>query len=218
MKKFAFTLLSLILMCLLITPFKVNAMENTKKEEIPLTQSQCDLRLDQQKLWIDHVSWTRSYIISALDSLPDKAPVLERLLKNQDNIGDSIKPYYGNDAGDKLSELLKDHILLAGQVLEAAKNNNTSDFDKYNKLWYENADAIAKFLSDANPNWNNKKLRNMLYEHLDLIKQQVTARLNNDWNTDIETSDKGENHMIDFSQIIADGIIKQFPDKFYKSN
>lgn len=54
----------------------------------------------------------------------------------------------------------------------------------------------------------------MLYEHLDLIKQQVTARLNKDWAADIKAYDVGETHMIDFSQIIANGIIKQFPDKF----
>lgn len=214
MKKLTLTLVVLFLIGLLNTHFKVNAMETSKREERPINQSQCNLRREQEKLWIDHVSWTRNFITSALASLPDKDVVLERLLKNQDDIGNSIKPYYGNEAGNKLSQLLREHISLAGQVLEAAKNNNTSDFDKYNKLWYENADDIAKFLSDANPNWSNKQLKNMLYKHLNLITQQVTARLNKDWSADIKAHDEGENHMIDFSQIIADGIIKQFPNKF----
>ena len=214
MKKIKLPLLILTLTCLLMTPFKVNAMENTKREELPLTQSQCDLRRNQERLWIDHVSWTRSFIVSDLDSLEDTDVVLERLLKNQDDIGNSIKPYYGDEAGNKLSKLLREHISLAGQVLDAAKNNNTTNFDKYNELWYANSNDIAKFLSDANPNWSNKKLKNMLHEHLSLITQQVTARLNKDWNADIAAYDAGETHMIDFSQIIADGIIKQFPDKF----
>ena len=216
MKKFTLTLtlVLLFLIGLLSTPFKVNAMESSKRKEPPINQSQCNLRRTQEKLWIDHVFWTKNFITSDLASLPDKDVVLERLLKNQDDIGNSIKPYYGNEAGNKLSQLLREHISLAGQVLEAAKNNNTTDFDKYNKLWYENADDIAKFLSDANPNWSNKELKNMLYKHLDLIKQQVTARLNKDWSADIKAHDEGENHMIDFSQIIANGIIKQFPDKF----
>lgn len=121
MKKLTLTLVLLFLIGLLSNPFKVNAMENSKRENLPITQSQCNLRREQEKLWIDHVSWTRSFITSALDSLSDKEVVLERLLKNQDDIGNSIKPYYGDEAGNKLSQLLREHISLAGQVLEAAK-------------------------------------------------------------------------------------------------
>ena len=77
--------------------------------------------MDERQLWIDHVSWTRNFIVSDIASLEDKNIVLERLLKNQDDIGNSIKPYYGEDAGNKLSALLREHIELAGKVLEAAK-------------------------------------------------------------------------------------------------
>ena len=139
---------------------------------------------------------------------------MERLLKNQDDIGNSIKPYYGEEAGNKLSALLREHIQLAGQVLEAAKTNNKSDLDKYNKLWYQNADQIAAFLSNANPNFSEKELKDMLYTHLQFVTDQVVARLKGDWKADIEAFDKGEDHMIHFANILADGIIKQFPEKF----
>lgn len=170
--------------------------------------------MSERKLWIDHVTWTRSFIVSDLASLEDKSDVLERLLKNQEDIGNSIKPYYGEEAGNKLTTLLKEHIELAGQVTDAAKNNNKNDLEKYNKLWYENADKIARFLSSANPNYSEKTLKNMLYKHLEFITDQVVARLNKNWKADINTCDKGEDHMIHFSDILVDGIIKQFPDKF----
>lgn len=170
--------------------------------------------MSERKLWIDHVTWTRSFIVSDLASLEDKSDVLERLLKNQEDIGNSIKPYYGEEAGNKLTTLLKEHIELAGQVTDAAKNNNKDDLEKYNKLWYENADKIARFLSSANPNYSEKTLKNMLYKHLEFITDQVVARLNKNWKADINTCDKGEDHMIHFADILVDGIIKQFPDKF----
>ena len=113
--------------------------------------------------------WTRSFIVSDLASLEDKDPVLKRLLKNQDDIGNSIKPYYGEEAGNALSKLLREHIEIAGQVVDAAKNDNKDDLEKYNKLWHENADAIAKLLSDANPNWPNAAVKDMLYKHLDFV-------------------------------------------------
>ena len=170
--------------------------------------------MDERKLWIDHVSWTRNFIVSDIASLEDKNVVLERLLKNQDDIGNSIKPYYGEDAGNKLAALLREHIELAGEVLEAAKNKDSKALEKNNKLWYENADKIADFLSKANPNYSNKELKDMLYKHLQFVTDQVVARLNKDWKSDISSYDKGEDHMIHFADILSEGIIKQFPDKF----
>lgn len=170
--------------------------------------------MNERKLWIDHVLWTRNYIIADIDSLEDREPVLERLLKNQDDIGNSIKPYYGEEAGNKLSSLLREHIKLAGQVLDASKSGNKNDFEKYNKLWYQNVDEIADFLSSANPKYSNKILKSMLHKHLDLILEAVNARLNKDWKSDIDAYDRGEDHMINFADVLTDGIIKQFPEKF----
>lgn len=179
-----------------------------------LSQSKVDLKWDLRKLWIDHVRWTREYIVSAIAGLEDQQQVLARLLKNQQDIGNAIKPYYGEAAGDKLAEILREHILLAGKVLDAAKAGNQADLEKYNKEWHRNADDIADFLSKANPNWSKKELQDMLYEHLKLITDDVTARLHKDWNGSINAYDKGLDHMIMFADILADGIIKQFPNKF----
>lgn len=206
--------LSILLVNSFLMPLKVNAMENNYLGDSSINKTKCDLKMNQRRLWIDHVSWTRSFIVSDIASLEDKSIVLERLLKNQDDIGNSIKPYYGEDAGNKLSSLLKEHIELAGNVLESAKNKDSKALEKNNKLWYENADKIADFLSTANPNYSNKVLKDMLYKHLQFVTDQVVARLSNDWKSDITSYDKGEDHMIHFADILSDGIIKQFPDKF----
>lgn len=215
MKKFLKnSLLSLFVLTLILTPIKGQALENFNSKDMQYSKSCCDLRILQRRLWIDHVSWTRNTIVSDLSSLEDKGLVLERLLKNQDDIGNSIKPYYGEEAGNKLALLLKQHINLAVQVTDSAKNGNKEDLKKYNKLWYENAYSIAKFLSSANPNYSYETLKDMLYKHLQFVTDQVVARLNKDWNEDIQAYDKGEDHMIMFADVITDGIIKQFPEKF----
>lgn len=214
MKKFSLTLLGLFLASLLIMPFKVYAIKNDNLGDIKESNKICALKFNEKRLWIDHVLWTRSFIVSDLASLPDKDVVLQRLLKNQDDIGNSIKPYYGEEAGNKLSKLLREHIEIGGQVIDAAKTNNKANLDKYNKLWYGNADEIANFLAAANPNWSESELKNMLHKHLGFVTTQVVARLNNDWKADVAAFDKGEEHMIMFADILANGIIKQFPDKF----
>ena len=199
---------------LILSPLRFQAKENTSSMTISCNKACCQLRLVQQKLWIDHISWTRSFIVSDLASLKDKDAVLERLLKNQDDIGNSFKPYYGEEIGNKLSKLLREHIEIAGQVVAAAKNNDSSNLGKYNKLWYENADQIAAFLSRINPNYQNEVLQEMLYKHLQLLTDQVVARLNADWKADIKAYDEGEEHMIMFADLLAMGIMKQFPESF----
>lgn len=205
---------SLFLLSLILSPTKVQALADRESKDMPYNKATCDLRMAERRLWIDHVLWTRSFIVSDLASLEDKGDVLERLLRNQDDIGNSIKPYYGEDAGNKLAKLLREHIELAGQVVDSAKRGNKADLEKYNKLWYNNADQIADFLSSANPNYSNETLKDMLHKHLDFVTAQAVARLNKDWKADINAFDKGEDHMIMFADIIVDGIIKQFPQKF----
>jgi len=208
MKKF-FKALSVLILLTTFLPFKSYAIDT----DIPLNNSIVNLKMDERKLWIDHVLWTRDFLISDLASLPDKDSVLERLLKNQDDIGASIKPYYGEEAGNKLSKLLREHIVIGGKVVDAAKSNNKSDLDKYNKTWYKNADDIADFLSTANPNWSNSELKDMLHKHLEFVTNQVVARINKNWKADVDAYDNGEDHMIKFADVLSNGIIKQFPEK-----
>lgn len=167
-------------------------------------------------LWEDHITWTRNYIISAVADLEDAGKVAERLLKNQDDIGDAIKPVYGDDAGKKLTVLLRDHIMVATEVVKAAKAGNDEELTKANKKWYANADDIAVFLSGANPNWPKKDLEDMLYKHLEYTTQEVVSRLKKDWPSDIKAYEKGHTHMLMFADTLTDGIVKQFPDKFKK--
>src|SRR5262245_45285414 len=109
--------------------------------------SSVDLRTAMRQLWEDHISYTRNYIISALADLPDTDAVGKRLLKNQDDIGDAIKPYYGAEAGKKLSGLLRDHILIAVEVVKAAKAGNNDELTAAQNKWSANGKDIASFLS-----------------------------------------------------------------------
>lgn len=183
-------------------------------DKLLLKKSAVELRMSMRKLWEDHIIWTRNFIISALSDLDDSGKVAERLLKNQDEIGAAIKPVYGDEAGAKLASLLRDHILVAAEVVKAAKSGNSEELTKANKKWYMNADDIAAFLNGANPKWSKKDLTDMLYKHLELTTGEVVSRLRKDWQADIEFYDKGHEHMLMFADSLTYGIVEQFPDKF----
>jgi len=175
-----------------------------------------EVKMAMRKLWEDHITCTRNYIISELAGFPDRDAVAQRLLRNQDDIGNAIKPYYGDAAGKKLSVLLRDHILVATEVVKAAKAGDKMKLADAQKKWTANGKEIAAFLSSANPNWPKKTLEEMLQKHLDLTSGEVVGRLNKDWAADIKAYDDGHTHMLMFADMLTDGIAKQFPAKFKK--
>jgi hypothetical protein len=167
-----------------------------------------------RKLWEDHITWTRVFIISAAGDLPDKATATDRLLQNQVDIGNAIKPYYGDAAGNKLTTLLKEHITTAAEIVAAAKAGDKSKQDDATKRWYANADQIADFLSGANPkNWPQAEMRSMMHDHLDLTTKEVVARLHGDWAGDVAAYDSVHQQILNMAGLSM-GIINQFPKKF----
>ncbi|MCK1993465.1 glycosyltransferase [Peribacillus muralis] len=193
----------------------VTTSANAKPQVQHISQAEVQFENEFRRLWIDHVLWTSNYITSATTAgAEDQKEVLARLLKNQEDIGNAIKPVYGEEAGNKLTDLLKEHIVLAGKIVDAAKSNNETLVNQLNKEWYRNADDIAAFLSGANPNLKNEDLKNLLYMHLKLVSDDLSASLAKNWNVKIVSIDEGVTHIILMADTISEGVIKQFPDKF----
>lgn len=172
---------------------------------------ECQLRIDLRKLWEDHITWTRVYMISALANLPDQSAAASRLLQNQKDIGDAFKPFYGNAAGNQLSKLLTEHILIAVKIILAAKSGNNTDFMNALADWYANADEIAAFLHAANPdNWGLAEMKQMMKLHLDYTAEELTARLNGNWSADVMAYDKIHNEILMMADELASGLANQF--------
>lgn len=179
------------------------------------SQQEMGLTLAMDKLWEDHVTWTRIYIMSVTSDLPDANAAAQRLLQNQVDIGNAIKPLYGDEAGEQLTSLLNDHILIAADLLAAAKAGDTAEFNDANKRWYENADQIAAFLNSANPDhWSLDEMQTMMNSHLDLTLEEASARLNADWSGDVVAYDKVHDEILQMAHMLTEGIIAQFPKTF----
>lgn len=168
-----------------------------------------------RKLWEEHITWTRLYIVSAVSELPDVGPTAARLLENQSDIGDAIKPYYGDAAGNQLRDLLRGHILIAVDLIAAAKSGNQTATTTASSRWYVNADSIAAFLNTANPgNWDLAHTEDMMEEHLDLTLEEAVNRLQGNYVAEIETYDRIHTQILDMADMLSSGIIDQFPSRF----
>lgn len=188
--------------------YKLPSQNNTNQQKV------ASLNADMNKLWEDHITWTRLYILAAVNNLPDKDQNLARLLKNQEDLGNVIKPYYGNEAGNRLTTLLKDHIAGAGKVVEAVIKKDAVALASANLSWYDNANQIADFLAQANSNWPQDDMRAMMKDHLDLTEQEAVDILAKRSEASVADYDKIHNQILQMSQMLSAGVVKQYPDKF----
>jgi hypothetical protein len=167
-------------------------------------------------LWNEHGNLTVRAIVAAVEELPETEAVVNRLLENQTKIGDAIKPYYGDEAGEQLTKLLEDHINDAVAVLSASTGGDTKAAEKASDVFYANGDEIAKFLSDANPeNWPLETMKDGMRAHLDQVVALATAQIEGDAEAaldEYETYIEHINHGL--ADTLSDGILAQFPEQF----
>jgi hypothetical protein len=178
------------------------------------TDAHCALRTGLRKLWADHAIWTRQYIVAFVGDGADAAAAASRLLKNQEHIGAAIVPFYGQAAGDALAGLLKQHILIAVDLLTAAKAGNDAEFQTQDQRWSRNAEEIATLLSGANPFWPKADVVDLLNVHLKLTKDEAVARLGANWEADVVAWDDIFTEIMTVADTLADGITRQFPERF----
>jgi hypothetical protein len=170
---------------------------------------------DMRKLWEDHVTWTRLAIVTFADGSASFDATATRLLKNQDDIGDAIKPFYGEAAGERLTALLKDHIGIAVQLLQAAKNGDSAAFDKANADWYVNADDIADFLAAANARyWPQDTMRAAMKAHLDQTLAEASHELTGEYAKSVADYDEIHHHILGMADVLSTGILRTFPQRF----
>jgi hypothetical protein len=147
--------------------------------------------------------------------LPSYTATATRLFQNQVDIGNAIKPFYGESAGSQLTSLLHDHIALAAELVADAKAGDSAGVTQVSAAWYANGNQIAEFLNSANPNnWPLDQMKAMMKTHLDLTLKEAVDRLNGNFTSDIADYEQVHLEILSMADMLSDGIITQFPQKF----
>lgn len=163
-----------------------------------------------RKLWSQHVYWTRMFIISTAAGLPDTELVTARLLQNPADFAEALTPFYGARNADRFQALLRQHLLIAGDLVNAAKAGNTAAVGEKRREWYRNAEEIAGFLARINPYWEEEAWRQLLFDHLEMTEREAVLRLGGRYAEDIRIFESIEQEALDMADEMAEGIFRQF--------
>lgn len=191
------------------------APSTTAAEDPADIEAQIGLYSAMRQLWSEHMQWTYATVDAFFHNQEGLQGQLDRLLANQADIGAALVPFYGQEAGDQLTDLLTTHINQAVPVLTAAQAGDTAALETALADWYANAEEIADFVSAANPeNWPQSATRPMLEGHIDTTVVYATDLLQGDYASAIEHFDEASHHMLMLADTLATGLIAQFPDQF----
>jgi len=178
-----------------------------------------ELKMALRDLYVGHIFWVRDLVVSKrLNQKEAVSEADEYGLKNAQAIGRSIAPFYGQAAGEKFATLFVGHYSGVKDYMNAAFANNfkgnatlkKAALDKLTK----NGDAIAVFVSTANPNLPKGTVYGLLLTHVQQHVMSIDATAKKDWGSEADMWDPMVKHVYTLTDALADGIAKQFPEKF----
>ena len=165
------------------------------------------LNEDMRLAWLNHVYWTRMYLMSAVADNADQQAVEEGLLETADEITDVFARYLPIATTRQLRNLLTEHIEIGGQIIQALKAKNMTDYDALVQEWYRNANQMAALFANYNPYFESRETRNMLLNHLDLTREEIEHQVNGEYEQSIDVFRDVEQQALAMADYFARGLL-----------
>lgn len=164
-----------------------------------------DLKASLRKLFTDHAVYTAFVLKSIVDDKPDAYVFLSRLVQNQKDIGDQLKPLVGNKNGSAITVALTEHIRLAGETITSATRGEPLK-NKVAEL-YNQGDQIAKFLSSLNSaKLPLKEVTKMFRAHNKFVVDMTVARIKKEYHKEQVLYDAYYNEILMMSDAIFEAV------------
>ena len=165
------------------------------------------LREEMRLAWLNHVVWARLYLISPAENLENADDTLLQLLANVDEITAAFANNYSPAAIQQLKELLTEHVQITGNLIDELKKEEAEEYNHILPDWYENGERIADFLSRQTAAYDRQELRDMIKNHLDILREEIEGWFEGDYRKDIEAFIRSEKEILSMADYLAGGLL-----------
>ncbi len=180
-----------------------NNQGTVQREEI-------DLNNDMRKGWMQHNYRMRMFMTSLFQELGDLEAVENALMRIPEEIAAVFGNFYPQSAVNQLTQLLKEHTGLAGEVMRLTKGPDMTGIEEAERRWYQNAEQLAGALANLNPRYSYQEILSHLTKHLDLMKGQMLAALNQEFDRALSLFSESEEHLLELADYLTKGLVNQF--------
>lgn len=177
-------------------------MNNGSNAENSVEEMKNQMRLD----WLNHIISVKFYLVSFFENLASQNAWKRAVGQNMDQILSVFEKRFSADTMRRLRGLMEQHLQLTDAVAAELKKDVTYSGEIMEK-WYKNAEEIAALFARQNPAYGEEELRKLLYNHLDLERQQMEAYLDGDYETDIRLFLESEQHMTELADYLSAGLL-----------
>jgi len=151
-----------------------------------------------RKLFTDHVMYIKFVMMDIIEQLPNLLSDIERLLNNQEEIGQFMGQWLGEENGYRLSALLKEHIQLAVKCMYDILSNKSVSLSKHVEKLFHVGHHLCKWIHDLFT-YQQVDLQTIFYEHNQMIIELTIAQFMHDTNLVSIIYDSMYTHMLYFS-------------------
>jgi hypothetical protein len=183
--------------------------------EAPASAKLQATRAAERNLWRGHADAVRKVVVAKIAGNAAAEKTAEAgVVANAHDIANSISPFYGQAASDKLFTLLAGHYGAVKAYLDASVAKDAKGQSKATDDLTSNADQIASFLSTANPHLPKATVMELLQVHAGHHISQIQQLIAKDAAAEAKTPAAMLAHMDVLGDALANGIAAQFPAKF----
>lgn len=165
-------------------------------------------------LWLQQVYWQRMAVQSELWNLSDAEDVRNRLMNNPGDFQMTLKTFYGDENARKFADLLTNYLTSINDYAVAVRDGNTQGASDAENRMNNSAGQMVAFLASINPNWSASDLQNMFNDYMNLTKDQIASTMSQNFEDSINTFADTEIGALEMADMMAQGIVKQFPQYF----
>ncbi len=181
-------------------------MAYKNQEQTCLSTNQISAASSILSLWIEDAIWSRAYVISTVENLPNLDATTERLLRVPTDFYNLLKTFWGEDFALQFLNYINERIAHERDLLIALIDKNQAAADKFTKELYANADRIATFFSQF-ARRDKHEWQKLLYKDIQMYISQITSILTSNYSSEISIFENIVSNAINMANYMAYGLL-----------